>query len=158
MQNGSSILESNNKKRSPNTTHKIMSAIPSKNTSPELLLRHALWKKGMRYRINYKALKGTPDIVFTRARIVIFCDGDFWHGHNWALRGYSCFEEELSHYSDYWKNKLITNVNRDKAVTQALTNDGWIVLRFWESDIKSNLTNCVEIIESTYKDALSTRK
>ena len=66
-------------------THKIMSAVKSKNTRPELALRHALWARGLRYRVNVKSLKGKPDVVFTRAKIVVFCDGDFWHGHNLSL-------------------------------------------------------------------------
>ena len=71
--------------RDPQITHKIMSSIKSKDTRPELLLRKALWRENMRYRINYKKLPGKPDIVFTKKKVVIFCDGDFWHGHNWAL-------------------------------------------------------------------------
>ena len=75
------------KKRDAQTTSKIMAAIPSKDTEPELLLRRALWKNKLRYRVNYKKLPGKPDIVFTKHHVAIFCDGDFWHGHNWAIRG-----------------------------------------------------------------------
>lgn len=122
--------------RDPETTHKIMSAIHSKDTKPELTLRHALWKKGMRYRVSVKELPGKPDIVFTRAKIAIFCDGDFWHGHNWALRGIPSLEEELASYSEYWQKKIRRNIERDHENTSKLENDGWVVLRFWESDIK----------------------
>lgn len=123
-----------------------MASIKSKNTEPELLLRKALWEKGFRYRINYKNLPGKPDIVFPKRKIVIFCDGDFWHGHNWALRNYSSLKEELSTYSEFWKNKIASNVARDKKVNKRLKHDGWIVLRFWESEIRSNLEDCVSII------------
>ena len=75
------------KKRDPAITHKIMSAIKAKDTRPELELRKALWHEGLRYRVNYKDLPGKPDIVFTKWKVVVFCDGDFWHGHNWAIRG-----------------------------------------------------------------------
>ena len=88
-------------------THKIMSAVKSKNTRPELALRHALWARGLRYRVNVKSLKGKPDVVFTRAKIVVFCDGDFWHGHNWAIRGLSSLEEELDKYTQFWRDKII---------------------------------------------------
>ncbi len=88
-------------KRDPKTTHKIMSAIKSKDTRPELLLRRALWQKNLRYRVNYKKLPGKPDIVFTQYKLAIFCDGDFWHGHNWALRGIPSLEEELKGYSEF---------------------------------------------------------
>ena len=74
------------KERTPEVTHKIMSAIKSKDTKPELLLRKALWKNKIRYRVNYKKLPGKPDIVITKNKIAIFCDGDFWHGHNWAIQ------------------------------------------------------------------------
>jgi len=129
--------------RDPATTHKIMSAIHSKDTSPEIKLRKALWKKNLRYRVNYKQLPGKPDIVFTKQKLVVFCDGDFWHGHNWAIRGLSSLDEELSGYSDYWKNKITTNIERDKRNNQELSNLGWKVIRIWESDIKNDLDGCV---------------
>ena len=66
-----------------------MSAIKAKDTRPELILRKALWKRKHRYRVNYKKLPGKPDIAFTKYKVAVFCDGDFWHGHNWALRGLS---------------------------------------------------------------------
>ncbi len=144
--------------RDMSTTHKIMASIKSKDTEPELILRKALWKKGMRYRVNYKKLPGKPDIVFTRAKLVVFCDGDFWHGHNWALRGLSSLEEELSHYSDFWKDKILRNINRDKQNTEKLENSGWMVLRLWESDIRKNTEMCVSTIESCYYSQISANK
>lgn len=63
--------------RDPETTHKIMSAIRSKDTKPELALRRALWRRGLRYRVAMKSLPGKPDIVFTKAKIAVFCDGDY---------------------------------------------------------------------------------
>lgn len=136
--------------RDPKVTHKIMSSIKSKNTGPELLLRKALWQKGFRYRINYKQLPGKPDIVFTKAKIAIFCDGDFWHGHNWALRGIPSLEEELASYSDFWKEKILRNIERDKKNNEELKKSGWTVIRFWESDIRKNLEECVSCVEQHY--------
>lgn len=61
-----------------------MRRIKSKNTKPEIILRKALWKRGIRgYRIHYDKIKGSPDIAFTKYKIAIFIDGDFWHGYNW---------------------------------------------------------------------------
>lgn len=111
------------------------------------MLRKALWREGLRYRINYKALPGKPDIVFTKARVVVFCDGDFWHGHNWALRGLGSFKEELKRYSPYWQEKLNRNVARDKENDLALEAQGWYVVRLWESDIKNDLPACVATIQ-----------
>jgi DNA mismatch endonuclease (patch repair protein) len=136
--------------RTPKVTHKIMSAIRSNNTKPEMLLRKALWHKGLRFRLHFKSLPGKPDIVFTKAKIAVFCDGDYWHGHNWALRGLASLEDELEQYSDYWRNKILGNVRRDVENTQKLESDGWLVLRFWESDIKHNVANCAYLVEMSY--------
>ncbi len=136
--------------RDPKVTHKIMSSIKSKNTEPELLLRKALWQKCFRYRLNYKQLPGKPDIVFTKAKISIFCDGDFWHGHNWALRGIPSLEEELASYSDFWKEKILRNIERDKTNNEELKKSGWTVIRFWENDSRKNLGECVSCVEQHY--------
>ncbi|MCI8982727.1 MAG: very short patch repair endonuclease [Hungatella sp.] len=134
-------------KRDPKTTHKIMSAIKSKDTRPELLLRKALWQKNLRYRVNYKKLPGKPDIVFTQYKLAIFCDGDFWHGHNWALRGIPSLEEELKGYSEFWRNKILRNVKRDDDTNKCLKAIGWTVIRLWESDIKKDVDQCVLTIQ-----------
>ena len=136
-------------KRDEKITSKIMSAIPSKNTRPEILLRKALWNKNLRYRIHYKDLPGTPDIVFTKAKVVVFCDGDYWHGHNWAIRGMGSLEEELAGYSDFWKKKILRNIERDQENNQSLQELGWTVLRIWESDIKKDLDSCVKLVQET---------
>lgn len=138
------------KERTPEVTHKIMSSIKSKNTEPEMILRKALWAQGFRYRVNYKKLPGKPDVVFTRKKIAVFCDGDFWHGHNWALRGIPSLEDELATYSDFWREKILRNIARDKENTAKLEQDGWIVIRLWESEIRSNLDECVKRVSDCY--------
>lgn len=138
--------------RTLEVTHKIMCSIKSQNTKPELRLRKALWKQNLRYRVNLKSLPGKPDIVFTKYKVAVFCDGDFWHGHNWALRGLSSLEEELQGYSPYWKEKILKNVKRDEEVNYALYSMGWTVLRFWESDINKNVDDCVRTIKETLFD------
>lgn len=135
--------------RSKDTTHKIMSSIKQKDTEPELMLRHALWAKGMRYRKNVTKILGKPDIVFSKQKIVVFCDGDFWHGHNWAIRGMSSLEEELSSYSQFWREKIIRNIERDQFITNTLESEGWIVIRLWESDIRKDTDSCVNLILDT---------
>lgn len=143
-----------NKPRDPETTHKIMSSIPSKNTRPEITLRKALWHKNYRFRANYKQLPGKPDIVFTKQMVVVFCDGDFWHGHNWAIRGLKSLGEELSGYSEYWKKKILQNIERDKKINKDLESLGWRVLRIWESDIKKDLDGCVELVQKALVDKM----
>ena len=140
--------------RDPKITHRIMSSIKSKNTRPELILRKALWRKNLRYRINYKKLPGKPDIVFTKKKIVIFCDGDFWHGHNWALRGLSSLEDELNGYSEFWRQKILRNIKRDNEINKDLTSRGWTVIRIWESDIKKDVNKCVDLIEDMIFDSM----
>lgn len=135
--------------RDPRITSKIMSAIPSKGTRPEIALRRALWRKKLRYRVNYKKLPGKPDIVFTKQKVVVFCDGDYWHGHNWALRGLPSLEDELAGYSEYWRKKILRNIERDDENNKALRTLGWTVLRIWESDIKKDLDACVNLIQET---------
>jgi DNA mismatch endonuclease (patch repair protein) len=137
--------------RTPEVTYKIMSAVKSRNTRPEMKLRRELWSRGLRYRVNLKTLSGKPDVVFTKAKIAVFCDGDFWHGNNWAIRGLPSLEDELKRYSEYWCLKILTNIERDKKVTFNLEADGWTVLRFWESEIKSDVTKCADIVESEYR-------
>ena len=136
--------------RTPEITHKIMSAVKSKDTRPEVALRKELWRRGLRFRKNMKSLRGKPDIVFTRVKLVIFCDGDFWHGHNWAIRGYGSFEQEMERYSPQWASKIRTNVTRDKSITAELSDAGWTVLRIWESDIKKDVKSCADQVEYTY--------
>ena len=131
-----------------------MSAVKQKDTEPELLLRRALWKKGNRYRKNYNKLPGKPDIVFIGKKVAVFCDGDYWHGHNWAIRGLGSLEEELSGYSEFWRTKILRNIEHDKKVNELLNAEGWTVIRIWESEIRSNLEDCVQKIE----DALITAK
>ena len=118
-----------------------MSSIKSKDTTPEKILGHELWKLGLRYRKQYK-ITGNPDFVFVRAKIAVFCDGDYWHGNNWRIRGMSSIEEELSRYTPYWANKIKRNVERDQHVNEKLEKEGWVVLRFWESSIRRNPKEC----------------
>lgn len=136
--------------RSLETTYKIMSAVKSKDTKPELALRKELWRRRLQYRKNYKKLPGKPDIVFPRVRLAVFCDGDFWHGHNWAIRGYGSLENELRRYSKPWAEKITRNVQRDKQINRELQALGWRVLRIWESDIKADVKRCGDIVEYAY--------
>ena len=136
--------------RTPDVTHKIMSAVKSKDTRVEVALRKELFRRGMRFRKNMKSLRGKPDIVFTRVKLAVFCDGDFWHGHNWAIRGYGSFEQEMERYSPQWAAKIRNNVSRDEQITKELSESGWTVLRIWESDIKKDMTACADQVEYAY--------
>lgn len=123
--------------------HRNMSRIKSVDTQAEVMLRKALWKKGLRYRKNYAALPGKPDIALTRQKIAIFVDGDFWHA-----RGHQDSPgEQVASNKEFWQKKLARNVERDREVNDELTEAGWLVLRIWESDIKKDLAGCIKQLE-----------
>jgi DNA mismatch endonuclease, patch repair protein len=127
--------------------HKIMSRIRSSGTSIEVLLCKALWREGIRYRKNLRTLPGKPDIVITKHKIAVFCDGEFWHGKNWESR-----KNKIKENRDYWVPKIERNIARDNATEKKLIKMGWVVLRFWGKDIKKDLSGCVnEIKEAIYE-------
>lgn len=132
------------------STREIISAkmrrVHSTSTTPELLFRKALWQKGLRYGICKTELPGKPDIVLPSRRIVIFIDGDLWHGGQWQRRGKLALEEQFGETlsKDYWLGKIRRNMERDCSATNTLLCAGWTVLRFWESEIHRDLEQCVE--------------
>ncbi len=129
--------------------HKNMQHIRSNNTKIEVLLRQALWRKGYRYRKNYKELPGKPDIVLTKYKIAIFCDGEFFHGKDWEVLKPRL---EKSNNSEFWINKISRNREHDDEVNKKLVFMGWTVIRFWGNDIKKNTEECVRVIEETIFD------
>ena len=129
------------------TVSNNMRKIHSKDTSIELLLRKALWHKGYRYRKNYKALPGSPDIVLTKYKIAIFCDSEFWHGYNWDER-----KKDFKSNQDFWIPKIERNIERDKEVNEKLKSEGWLVLRFWGKEIKKETKKCADRIENALKE------
>lgn len=117
---------------------KIMSKIKGKNTKPELVFRKALYSTGYRFRIDYKKLIGKPDIVLKKYKTVVFIDGEYWHGHNWAER-----KPKVKTNREFWIAKIERNIQRDKEVNQALGDLGYTVFRFWETEIKRHLETCL---------------
>lgn len=138
------------KKRDSKVTSRIMSCIRSKNTRPELALAKALRRNGLKYKTHYK-IAGRPDFVILSRKIAIFVDGDFWHGHNWKLRGFKNLKEELASYKKFWVKKIVTNIQRDKRASRELRKNKWKVLRFWESDIKRDVDRIANKILFVYK-------
>jgi DNA mismatch endonuclease (patch repair protein) len=118
-----------------------MQAIKASGTKVEAILAKSLWRKGYRYRKNWKELPGKPDIVFVKLKIAVFCDGDFWHGRNWEQK-----KERISSNKDYWIKKIERNIERDKEVNEILRNNGWSILRFWDKEILKQLDHCLKII------------
>lgn len=123
---------------------KRMSKVKLKRGKAETILAKALWHKGYRYRLNYKKLPGSPDIVLTTKRIVIFVDGEFWHGYNWETR-----KQKLKSNRDYWIEKIEENIARDRKNDELLKRDGWIILHFWEKEVLKEFDRCFELILNT---------
>ena len=113
-----------------------MSRIKGKNTKPEELVRKYLFSQGFRYRKNDKRLPGSPDIVLPKYKTVIFVNGCFWHGHE----GCKHFVWPKSN-EEFWKNKIETNIARDKKKTQVLEELGWRVIMVWECELKKATIN-----------------
>ena len=107
-----------------------MSRIRSKNNAPEERVRKVLFSKGFRYRKNDKKLPGCPDIVLPKYKTVIFVNGCFWHKHDCERFVWPVSNEE------YWKKKILRNVERDKVNAKALRELGWNVLVIWECELK----------------------
>jgi DNA mismatch endonuclease, patch repair protein len=116
-----------------------MSRIRAKNTGPELAVRKALWALGTRYRIHC-AIHGRPDIVFVGARLAVFIDGCFWHG---------CPVHAVAPKTnrDFWNEKIRKNKTRDRNVRRSLEAEGWLVLRYWEHEVRDRLGGVVSEIE-----------
>ncbi len=128
---------------------KNMQQIRSSDTKIEVILRKELWNRGYRYRKNYKQLPGSPDIALTKYKIAVFCDGEFFHGKDWeVLRP----KLENSNNSDFWIKKISKNREHDEQINKELLAMGWTVIRFWGKDIKTNVGECVGIIEETIMD------
>jgi len=118
-----------------------MSRIKSKNTKAEIILRKALWAKNLRFRLHDKTLPGKPDIVFKKHKLVIFVDGEFWHGFDWEKN-----KNRLKNNQAYWVPKIERNVQKDRAHKELLRVKGYTVFRFWSKDIKKNLPEIVNQI------------
>lgn len=130
----------------PEQRRKNMQHIHSKNTSIEVALRKALWHKGYRYRKNYSQLPGSPDIVLTKYKIAIFCDGEFFHGKDWEVLKPRL---QKGKNGEFWISKISRNKERDDEINKKLLFMGWTVLRFWGTDIKKNVDECIKVIEET---------
>jgi DNA mismatch endonuclease (patch repair protein) len=115
---------------------KTMSKIRGKNSVPEMLLRRALWAKNVRFRIHRNDLPGRPDLVIEKYKLVVFVDGDFWHGFEWATK------KPKSNQS-FWIPKIERNMQRDQFANESLRDLGYNVMRFWEHQIRLNLAACV---------------
>lgn len=111
-------------------------------------MRRELWRRGFRFRVHVSRLPGTPDIVFSKARLCVFVDGDFWHGRDWdSLK--PRLEQRAN--SKYWVAKILANRDRDVRQTEALQAAGWSVVRVWEREILSDLEAAADRVVAVYE-------
>lgn len=129
-----------------------MQHIRSKDTSLELRLRKALWHEGIRYRKNFSAIPGKPDIAITRWKIAVFCDSSFWHGRNFEVK------KPVGTNHEYWDAKIRKNMERDKKVNTTLYAMGWKVLRFWDVEINKHLNECILAVKQAVMEAVKEKQ
>lgn len=115
----------------PATRSRIMRAIPSEGTKPELIVRRSVHALGYRYRLHVKSLPGTPDLVFPSKRKIVFVHGCFWHRHTGCK--YASFPKTRI---DFWQEKFSSNTRRDRRTVRALKKLGWSILIIWQCQLK----------------------
>jgi DNA mismatch endonuclease, patch repair protein len=133
---------------------RIMRAIRSKNSRPEIALRRALWRSGYKgYRVHYRRLPGRPDIVYVGRRVAIFVHGCFWH------RCIKCNYHLPRTNRAFWQEKFERNVARDAKNCHKLQELGWTVLQVWECEIQSDIEGSLhQIVDSIRRVPLKTAR
>ena len=121
-----------------------MSRVKGKDTSIEVLVRSELHSRGYRFRKHVKELPGRPDIAFSKAKVAVFIDGDFWHGYR-----FPAWESDVS---DFWKKKITSNRARDQRNFSKLRSMGWKVIRLWQHEVLNDLEKSLMRIESALLD------
>ncbi len=122
-----------------------MQAVKGTDTSLEKVMAEAFRRQGWRFQRNYTFLPGKPDFVFARARLVVFVDGDFWHGWRFPL-----WEAKLS---EYWRKKIARTRRRDRNNFRWLRRHGWNVLRIWGHEVERDLEGAVERVKAAIASA-----
>ena len=121
---------------SPEQRSYCMSRVKGKDTSIEKIVRSELHKKGYRFRKHVKKLPGRPDIVFVKQKVLVFVDGDFWHGYR--------FPRWRGKLTPAWREKIGKTRKRDKRNFSKLRSAGYKVIRLWEHQIENDLDGCID--------------
>jgi len=126
--------------------------MPRASTGPEILIRHELHRRGLRFRVNYARLPGRPDIALTGARVAVFVDGCFWH---------ACPDHGVlpRNNRDWWQAKLSRNVARDREKDEQLDSLGWVVVHVWEHEDPARAADAIEHLwRSRHKSRHASRR
>lgn len=129
----------------------MMAAVRSKNTRAELALRHAVHKRGIRYRVHVKDVFGRPDLAIKRYRIAVFVDGDMWHGNEHKRRGLGSLEAMFPTNTEFWCDKIRRNMERDRLVDERLALEGWHTIRFWATDVVADPDAAARVVEEAVR-------
>lgn len=129
---------------------RLMSRVRTRDTAPEVELRRALWRAGVRgWRLHPARVPGKPDLAWLGIRLAVFVDGAFWHGHPSAYRGQS---------GPFWDEKIARNRARDVLVNNRLASEGWTVLRFWDFEVRRDPDGCVAAVTEALERLRSARR
>jgi DNA mismatch endonuclease, patch repair protein len=132
--------------RDPLVTSRMMATVRNKNSRAELTLRSVLHHSGVRFRLHVKSLPGRPDLTIAKYRVAVFVDGDFWHGNAWKVRRLNRLEDLFPSRTDWWVAKIRRTVERDLEVTQSLRQQGWTVVRIWESQVLASPKAAADLV------------
>ena len=122
-----------------------MSQVRGTGTSLEIAVQNRIDRYQMRYETNVRVLPGAPDLVFRRAKVAVFLDGDFWHGYRFSTWSHTL--------TPHWRAKIAANRARDLRNRRRLRRAGWRVLRFWQHELKSDLDRCAQKIFAVVREA-----
>jgi DNA mismatch endonuclease, patch repair protein len=134
------------------TRSKIMSSVGQKDTGAELLLRRALHRAGLRYRLHDQSLPGSPDLVFPQFRAVVFVHGCYWHAHG-------CYRSTVpKSRKKFWVEKFAANRKRDSRKKNLLIDNGWRVLTIWECALRGKSAKSATAIAKGVKSWLESSR
>lgn len=135
----------------PEVRSRMMAGIRGKNTKPEMIIRKGLHRLGLRFLVHDKRLPGKPDLVFPKWRAAIFVNGCFWHGHDCRLF------KLPSTRTEFWRDKIASNKERDANALRKLDEAGWRVLSIWECEIKGRSAEDNESVLQRCKNWLTAK-
>lgn len=136
----------------PAVRSRIMASVGQKNTGAEVLLRKALHRHGLRYKVNDRTLPGSPDLVFPKFKAVIFIHGCYWHSHG-------CYRSTVPKTRKvFWTSKFTANRARDARNRAELLERGWRVLTVWECVLRGKTTKPLDRLVRQVERWLESKK